>query len=265
MDRLCDQPRRKDLAATKRSAGPEARRDMGKGRGHVPACALRRGGWALSDVVFRRRAERTQRHRIRHQPRRPALDEMAGQPGFPAGSDQRMGAGSRDGLPGGPGRQGVSYVLHRFSRRGPRPDRCRPVRGRPDQLAGVTRPIRSFVPGAASGMPMPSTSHTRSSTAGNGFCGTMEERQVWNKSAWRRTPAASWDSEGLHNPGSMGLREPAHGETGQYTGHPGAGSPCCSDCARFSQQENQSLNALLRLGVPSAAGYHVVAHGRAMR
>ena len=78
--RLRDQSRRHRLEAHERPPGPLAGAAVGEGRRHVPARAVGRPDPALPHVVFRRRTKRAQRHRLRHQPRRPPLDQAPGQP-----------------------------------------------------------------------------------------------------------------------------------------------------------------------------------------
>ena len=75
VDRLRHQSRRRRLETHERQAGahPTA---VGKECRDVPVRDLGRAGQALPHVVFRRRAERAECHRLRHQPRRADLDEV---------------------------------------------------------------------------------------------------------------------------------------------------------------------------------------------
>ena len=85
-------------------------------------------GEAVPDVVQRRRAVRAGRHRLRHQPRRPAAGRSArttrsSPPTRPRAWEQHKVTACQVVRHG----RLVFDVLHRLPRRGPRPDRHRPL------------------------------------------------------------------------------------------------------------------------------------------
>ena len=157
---------------------------------------------ALPDVVLGGRAVRAQRHRLRHQPGRRTLDQAQGQSRVRRRPGQPVGAAQSHRLPGHPAGRLAHHVLHRLSRREPRPDRPGPLAGRHHRLAAPSGQPDHLSDRTGPGTPTPATSPSRSSTARAtaGCSGTTAAREASSKSAWRLTPATTSDSR--HNDGS---------------------------------------------------------------
>ena len=132
-----------------------------------------RQGEAFPHVVFRRRAERAERHRLRHQPRRPGLDEVRKRTRSSAPKPKNPWEKHKvTGLPGAETRRLARDVLHRIPRRGDTPRSASPAARTASPAGNATRPIRSSARARTNGTTTPATSRTPFSTARNGCSGT---------------------------------------------------------------------------------------------
>ena len=183
------------LEAHERPARARRRAAVGKSGRDVPA---RRSGTSrptVPHVVLRRRAIRAERHRLRHQPRRPDLDQARGQPGLRARSAAAPGRSTRS-----PAcqveKRGDWYVMFYIGFRDEHHAQIGLARSqrRHHRLAAPSGQSDHSARARTSGTTTPATSRSRSSTAGSGCSGTTAGTAAWSRSAWCGTPAKTWGS-----------------------------------------------------------------------